>query len=465
MLKKYTFAALLTAVLLSGVVAVGALAADSSNPVIAPIISLLLNRDKSIPYTELNEPVKLISVSSGNSDSLTADWLPSEDTQTPHAQMRYTLHVSTDEGFEPSAATTKGSVTGKETLTVSGLQPDTQYFALIAATDTDGHESWSNRLPARTVATAAVRTSAVVEEQEQDQNPVVTPETVSYAAEQIPATGEYLASGEGEGYLRKVVSATSANGVVTAQTEPASLNEVLDTFEVSTTVKIARVPEGNALMEMAADGSSVPVRTHRWSKSGLTLRDSNQETQDQKLLSTASGKLTLAEEDTARTDETIPGHYINITGPKYLAVSPGTTLKDSVEVKLKNDSASQNREICRIVLKEFTHDDSTLNKLSPLSARQSIAADKKTGSLNLSFSPTVAYIDKKNRPYYATIKVYIDKKGEGCNGGGYVTTWDETEELKIPVYVQQGRLEVEDEEKTVTFTGDFTVTNQAELDL
>ncbi|MCI5150347.1 MAG: fibronectin type III domain-containing protein, partial [Candidatus Electrothrix sp. MAN1_4] len=209
---------LCAAIALSGAVSVGALAADPGKPVIAPIISLLLNRDTSIPYAELNEPVKLISVSSGNSDSLTADWLPSEDSATPASLMRYTLHVSIDEGFEPSAATAKGSVTGKETLTVTGLQPDTQYFALIAATDSDGHESWSNRLPVRTVATAAVRTSAVVEAQEQDQNPVVTPDTVAYTAEQVPATGEYLASSDGDGYLRKVVSATSANGVVTAQT-------------------------------------------------------------------------------------------------------------------------------------------------------------------------------------------------------------------------------------------------------
>ncbi|WP_446011881.1 fibronectin type III domain-containing protein [Candidatus Electrothrix sp.] len=123
-----------TALALSGAISVGALAADLGNPVIAPIISLLLNRDKSIPYSELNEPVKLISVTSGNSDSLTADWLPSADSETPVSLMHYTLHVSTDEGFEPSAATAKGSVTGKETLTVTELQPDTPYFALIVAT-------------------------------------------------------------------------------------------------------------------------------------------------------------------------------------------------------------------------------------------------------------------------------------------------------------------------------------------
>ncbi|CAK8725310.1 hypothetical protein GMJAKD_16145 [Candidatus Electrothrix aarhusensis] len=310
------------------------------------------------------------------------------------------------------------------------------------------------------------RTSAVVEEQEQNQNPEITSDTVIYSSSQVPVAGEYLASGDGEGYLRKVVSATSVNGVVVAQTEAASLNEVLDTFEVSTTVKIARVPESNALMEMtmAADGSSVSARTHRWSKSGLTLSDSNQETQDQKLFSTGAGKLTLAEADTARTEQTISGHYINVTGPKYLAVSPGTTLKDSVQVKLKYDTASQKREICKIRLSEFTHDNSTLSKLSRPSARQSIAADKKSGSLDLSFSPTADYIDNKNRPYEAYITVYIDEKGDGCNGDAWNKTWDEIKVMKIPIYVQQGRFEVEDEEKTVTFTGDFTVTNKAELD-
>ncbi|CAK8725308.1 hypothetical protein GMJAKD_16140 [Candidatus Electrothrix aarhusensis] len=74
-MKKQKFL-LLAAVVFLGILPVGSLAADPGKPVIAPIISLLLNRDKSIPYAELNEPVKLISVSSGNSDSLTAELAP-----------------------------------------------------------------------------------------------------------------------------------------------------------------------------------------------------------------------------------------------------------------------------------------------------------------------------------------------------------------------------------------------------
>ncbi len=92
------------------------------------MIAPLLGKKGNAAYGDMNTVVKLISVSSGGADSLTADWLPSEDVQTQPAQMRYTLHVSTDEQFLPSAVTAKGTVIGKETLTVTDLQPNTQYF-------------------------------------------------------------------------------------------------------------------------------------------------------------------------------------------------------------------------------------------------------------------------------------------------------------------------------------------------
>ncbi len=427
------------------------------------MIAPLLGK-KSSSYGDMNTVAKLISVSSGSSDSLTADWLPSQDNQTSASQIRYTLHFSTDENFLPSAATAKGSVVGKETLTVTGLEPDTQYFVLVAAADSSGNESWSNRLQARTVATAAVRTSAVVVEQAESQNPTVTANTVSYTSDKLPAAGEYLISSVGDGYLRKVVSATSANGVVTVQTEDASLNEVLEQYELSTTVKIAALPASSSApaMVQAADGSSqIPARKHHWVKSGLTLKDSNQTTANSRIVSTASGKLIAA--SSPRMEQTVSGEYSNMTGAKYLAVSPGTTLNDSVQVKLKYDTDSQKREICKIVLSKFTHDDSTLNKLPEPTWNPSIATDKKSGSLQLRFSPTNSYLDSKNRPYEATVIAYIDKKGEGCNGDGAFTTWDDVLEMKVPVYVERGRLEVEDEEKTVTFSGDFSVTNDVDM--
>ncbi len=196
--------------------------ASHSGKLLMMIPPLLAKKTPS--YGDMNTMVKLISVSSGSSNSLTADWLPSQDIQTPASQIRYTLHVSTVENFLPSAVTAKGTVVGKETLTVTGLQANTQYFVLIAAADGSGNESWSNRLSARTVSSAAVRTSAVLAAQAQSQNPAVTPTTVTYSSSQAPAAGSYLASSVGSGYLRKVVSASSANGVVTAQTAAASLN-------------------------------------------------------------------------------------------------------------------------------------------------------------------------------------------------------------------------------------------------
>ncbi|MGR0482880.1 MAG: Lcl domain-containing protein [Candidatus Electronema sp. V4] len=412
---------------------------------------------------DINTVVKLISVSSGSADSLTADWLPSKDVQTQPAQMRYTLHVSTDEKFLPSAATAKGTVVGKETLTVTGLQPNIQYFVLVAATDGSGNTSWSNRLQARTVATAAVRTSAVLAAQAQSQNPAVTPTTVTYSSSQAPAAGSYLASSVGSGYLRKVVSAASTNGVVTAQTAAASLNEVLQQYEISTVVKFAKVPASSPAPAMlrAAAGTGAASRQHNWTESGLTLTDSNQESADGKLVSKAAGKLIAA--SSPRMEQSVTGHYTNMTGPQYIAVMPWKPVKETVQARLKYDYGSQGREICKIVLANFTHDDPELAKLPPPTAVESLARDKMSGSLELSFAPDEKYIDDKNRPYEAYVLVYVDKLGDGCNGGQIWSRWEDVLEMKIPIYVTQGRMEVEDEEKNVTFSGDFSVTNAAKM--
>jgi hypothetical protein len=41
--------------------------------------------------------------------------------------------------------------------------------------------------------------------------------------------------------------------------------------------------------------------------------------------------------------------------------------------------------------------------------------------------------------------------------------WDDVLEMKIPIYVTQGCMEVADEEKNVTFSGDFSVANEAKI--
>ncbi|WP_417913186.1 DUF1566 domain-containing protein [Candidatus Electronema sp. TJ] len=423
----------------------------------------LLAKKSGSSYGDMNTMVKLISVSSGSADSLTVDWLPSQDIQTPASQIRYTLHVSTAENFLPSAATAKGTVVGKETLTATGLQANTQYFVLIAAADGSGNESWSNRLAIRTVATEAVRTSAILAEQTESQNPAVTPDTVTYSSNQTPAAGSYIASSVGSGYLRKVVSASAANGFVTAQTAAASLNEVLEQYEVSTTVKIARVPEGSPVPAMlrAAAGAGASARQHSWEASGLTLTDSNPADKDGRLFSSASGKLTAA--SSPRMEQSVTGHYTNMTGPQYIAVMPWKPVKETVQARLKYDYGSQGREICKIVLAEFTHDDPELAKLPPPTAVESLARDKLSGSLELSFAPDEKYIDDKNRPYEAYVLVYVDKLGDECNGGEIWSRWEDVLEMKIPIYVHQGRMEVADEEKNVTFSGDFSVTNEAKM--
>ena len=198
------------------------------------------------PYQPGNKSpamVQLVGVSSLSGNSLTAEWIPTTDDQTPQNELVYTLHVSDTEAFIPSAATAKLTGSGIINGTIDRLTPAKRYYVKVAAMDNQGRESWSNELSLLTAQTVLKRSKAKVHIQQAQQTPQVSDNSVSYSdSKRLPKIGEYLVSAEGDGYLRKVTAAEKQGKQVTATTEPASLNEIFEDLDLNTTIKLDPVP-------------------------------------------------------------------------------------------------------------------------------------------------------------------------------------------------------------------------------
>ncbi len=72
--------------------------------------------DKIAPAT-----FELVALDSIYPTRLTVDWKPTTDDTTAQAAIKYTVHVSTRDGFVPSSATANTQVTGDTTAIAKGL--------------------------------------------------------------------------------------------------------------------------------------------------------------------------------------------------------------------------------------------------------------------------------------------------------------------------------------------------------
>jgi hypothetical protein len=454
------------------------------------VFSLFVNdgQDSSAPAqvtvtvsSPANQPpakVSLVGVSSLSGDQITAEWLPATDDQTPQADLVYTLHLADTAGFSPSAATAKFTQTGALSATVDGLTPATRYYAKVVATDEQGQESWSNELGVTTAGVIAQPTSATVKVQDAAQAPQVTADSVTYTAAQAPEVGQYLASAESGGYLRRVTGVEVQGNQVTATTAPASLNEIFDTLELNTSIKLEPLPATAASTNQAITFTralSRAVQTPRsrtWPETGLTLIDENANPGVSGLSSSAApgiryaiAPLAAQSVDVNGGTQTAKGRYLDFSGPAYMDATPAQTSLFQLAANVARPGLAP-LQICSITLDSFTHVDA--------SKRAIIAADQGTGrtlqvgtavitnaeqtaTLNVIWNPDARYVHDGGLPYYATFKVVLDQKADGCSSS-ILNLWAETLTLEVPIYVTMGKLP-DKEKKSLTFSGGFTVQN------
>jgi hypothetical protein len=418
--------------------------------------------------------VQLVGVSSLSGDKLTAEWLPARDDQTPPESLVYTLHVSTAPGFTPTGATAKLARTGMLSGTVEGLTPATRYYVKITAEDPQGLESWSNELGVVTAAVVAQPTPATVHVQDAAQAPEVTDTSVTYTESGTPPqVGEYLAGAVGAGYLRRVAGVQTRNNQVIAATEHASLNELFQALEINAAVKLEPVPEqATASAGLVQSPQAAGEHSVAWPETGLTLIDANPASSPAPMAAVrqalpATGQSLIVDGDR----QTRKGEYLDFTGPAYWALTPGQlgtfTLKADVMRPKTSFGRNVPLQICTIRLTNFTHRDPA--------KRAIIAADRAAGqglqvgspvigdaeqsaTLNVVWQPEAKYVHDGGLPYYATFEVIVDEKADGCADS--MNWWAETLELEIPIYITMGGMPSR-EKKSLTFSGGFTVRNDA----
>jgi hypothetical protein len=443
-------------------------------------------QDQVVITVSDNQPptvLHLIGVSSLSGDELTAEWLPGEDDKTPHANLTYILHVSESQGFTPSAASAKHTQNGIINATVNGLIPGTDYFAKVVAIDEGGLESWSNELSITTANVIAERSSAPVLVQGASQEPQVTEDTISFSNGLAPNVGEFIASAEGGGYLRKVIGVQTQNNQVIVATQPASLNEVFDTLEVNTNIKLVPLPEQINVAPLSQSSSNLKSpdtskqKKRSWLASGLTLIDTDlKSTAVPSLSSTLSATSNVIVNNDLQTAQE---KHLDFTGPAYWALNPGQTgtftLKAEVaRPKIDGQGNTVPTRICTIEFLGLDHKDP---------AKRGIIAEDQIAGRGLQIGTPVfqnfeatatlnviwdvvdeKYVHDGGLPYIATFKAVLDELENNCAENSPGWPWDlmystkEEAEIQLPIYITMGNFPSQ-EKKTLTFSDGFTVTN------
>jgi hypothetical protein len=152
----------------------------------------------------------------------------------------------------------------------------------VTATDEQGLQAWSNELSITTASVVAHTTPATVQIQQASQAPQVTDTSVTYTNSPAPKVGDFIASAEGRSYFRKVIGVQNQGNQVLATTADASLNEVFDSLEINTTIKLDAVPktvQAAKGLKQKTVSTAGPIgntrKTLAWTQTGLTLTDPN----------------------------------------------------------------------------------------------------------------------------------------------------------------------------------------------
>jgi hypothetical protein len=434
------------------------------------------------PYYPDNKPpsmVQLVGVSSLSGDSLSAEWMPTTDDQTPPDQLIYTLHLADSAGFIPSAATAKLTATGIISGTVNRLAPATRYYVKVSAMDNQGKQSWSNELTVLTAETPIKRTAAKVYVQQAQSAPQITDTTISYSDTNTPQIGEFLTSAENGGYLRKVTGVAKQGNQVTATTESASLNQIFENLDINTTIKLEPLPASTqpAAQPLALAARSMPSQNAMtWPKTGLQLIDNQVST----LPVTSTFKAAALNVQAASLNgnqQTTTGQYTDFSGPASVAIAPGNagifTVNALVPRAFIDQGVTIPLKVCSMRSLGLTHNDPAKrillnNEQNPalrpqFGTLQPDPADQ-SASLTTQWSPDAKYVHDGGLPYYATYEVTVGEYAKTAGDTDCAPTlfnlsgWQDKLMIKIPIYITMGDIPPK-ETKSLTFSGGLTVTD------
>lgn len=418
---------------------------------------------------------QLIGVSSTSGDSITAEWLPAQDDLTSHANLLYALHISDIQGFAPSTSTEQTRQKGIVNATINTLQPGTLYYVKLTATDAQGLQAWSNELSITTASVIAHTTPATVQIQQASQAPQVTDTSVTYTNSAAPKVGDIIASAEGRSYFRKVIGVQKQGDQVLANTADASLNEVFDSLEINTTIKLDAIPNTVQAAKGLAKktiSSASPLGNSQtslaWRQTGLTITDPNPRMGRAPAMQ-AAPVAAAANISINNDQQTVKGRYVDVTGRAFLGFSPGELGKIDLSAHIarpKTDFFNNNvpLQICAIKFVGLSHKDAAKRAII---AQDQAAGDglqigttltrdvEQSATLTSVWQVQEKYVHDGGLPYTASFQVIVDEKADGC-AGTLSNAWAESQTIDIPIYITMGNLP-SNETKSLTYSQDFTV--------
>jgi len=225
----------------------------------------------------ITSQVGLVEVSSASKASIDVSWLPASDGVTPANQVIYKVYASTAATLIPSKATLKFQGRGISSTHITGLTAATRYTVMVTASTPTGYKSVSSSLQVKTSSlTPQVNPTAAVIHPTISQTINISPYQMTLASTAPkPKVGGFIVNAKNKGILRKVVKiTTNPAGQTVVQTQAASLNEVVNAVNFSSSVKLQAVPLGTPSPAVGVLASSNGVGTNSkwaWANTGFSL--------------------------------------------------------------------------------------------------------------------------------------------------------------------------------------------------
>jgi hypothetical protein len=392
--------------------------------------------------------------------------------------MKYQVHASTDLTFTPSSATLKAEGTGILSARLTGLTAATRYTVVLVAIDAAGNSTVSSPLTVTTSTLNSETIPGVV---------VATPTDVQVAAvagNQVtltadaaaPQVGQFIASTSGDGFLRQVTQVGTVSGQTVVQTQPASLNQVANTVEISSAFVLTSVPTEVAPTQagVAVKPSSGQKGATEWqwpqTKFRLTSAPVKRNTGNAQgplqmgVASTGSDNIDVSTKIVSKV-----GNWATFSGPDTVGILTGTSGAVNLNLNVTKDDSTWSLigsgtripiGICKV---EVISDGGapglvTVGSLTP-TATEMVDAYSAIRQATQGITVNAAGVAARAEPYVVKLRAYIDEAGNHCADRSLFLGWKETLDIPINVAVVSTPNFPQSESKGLDFTDDFSVHN------
>lgn len=444
--------------------------------------------DSSKPITNTKPTnVNIMEISSITKDDISLNWLTAKDDTTTTAQMRYEIHASTNQDFEPNNSTKIHQTVGKVSASINDkLTGGKTYYIKLVAIDKDNNKAISKAVPIDVSKIDAVTIVNSVTEptnankklvEISDKLPLkITPTTITLPkGNTLPDnTGFVVSTNPEKPYLRKVVSSTKdpKTGETIVNTAPASLNEVVTEADISSAFKMSPLPNEvtqglqTGLVQLNNDSPML-----NWESTGYQYRAGNAIQKNNDDIHTNQSQPIQAG---LATGNVIGGgstttKELDIKYPSKISIIAGESQTFNVSaIRLqKTDAVLCGFKKVRIERVTDKADTSTIDvsNVGNMSVKHRSNDGKAVLDASQSFKLTVGKNSPLGEKYNIVIGVDADQQSDNCSDSW--NRWNYSTEIKIPIEIlpedvlpdeEEKELEEKESESLFKISGDITTT-------